>query len=29
LIRYFPEGEYRAQADEIKADIDQILENYS
>ena len=29
LIRYFPEGEYRSQADEIKADIDKILENYS
>jgi len=29
LINYFPEGDYRAQADEIKADIDSILENYS
>jgi len=29
LIRYFPEGEYRTEADAIKADIDQILENYS
>ena len=29
LIRYFPDGEYREQADEIKSDIDKILENYS
>jgi outer membrane protein assembly factor BamD len=29
LTRYFPEGAYRAQADEIKLDIEKILENYS
>ncbi len=28
LIRYYPEGEYRAQADEMKADIDQRLQQY-
>ena len=29
LIRYFPDGEYRAEADALRADIDTILENYS
>lgn len=29
LIRYYPEGEYRALADEIKADIDKRMQNYS
>ena len=29
LIGYFPEGRYRAQADEIKADIDQRLKNFT
>lgn len=28
LVRYFPNGEYRMQADEMKADIDQRLEQY-
>ncbi|MAW94616.1 MAG: outer membrane protein assembly factor BamD [Leeuwenhoekiella sp.] len=29
LIRYFPEGEYREEADALREDIDAILENYS
>ncbi len=29
LIRYYPDGDYRAQADEIKADIDSRMQNYS
>lgn len=29
LIRYYPDGAYREQADEIKADIDKRMQNYS